>query len=128
MKYNQLFKIVSLNLDTIKDILANHCPNNVCRFCKKPISEKDFAVYHSYWQGIKFPCHQSCLTEGTREEAYLCQCVDADCNDCKHYERDPNRVFKTHSIGHCNKFKKEVIGRPKFCSGYECFEHRKDQG
>src|SRR3954469_10640068 len=113
-----------------------------CRYCNLPVEEKDKTITHSYWQGVPFICHKSCKVEGEKEEAYLCQNIDADCNDCKYFKRGtlvkkelsdiidgkPGKrlVNMGYFEGHCLKFDKPAIACPKQCTGLKCFEHRKD--
>lgn len=91
--------------------------SDTCQFCGDKISEQDFAVGFGYWKPIFLPYHKKCVNDGYKERAFLCQQVDADCNDCKHFFRKD---------GLCLKFNKPAISLSNFCSGYPCFEHRKE--
>lgn len=114
-----------------------------CRYCDKPI-DGNGVVTHSYWGGLPFQCHKECKQAGERAEAFECQLIDADCNDCKHYQRGqlarrlisnlhkPNgkvvEVAHQPNIivgGRCLKFSKPTVAQPKKWSGLECFEHRR---
>jgi hypothetical protein len=91
--------------------------------------------------GTLFVCHPECKAFGEREEAFLCQQIDADCNDCKHFKRvevikrmlscmedgEPSmRLVNMGFIaGHCIKFDKPTFAEPNKWTGYECFEHRR---
>ena len=68
---------------------------------------------------------KNCKEEGKKLEAYECQKIDADCNDCKHFLRQDN---KSNGIWHgfCNKKQVNTVAYVNFCSSNECFEHRKD--
>jgi len=112
-----------------------------CRYCSEPLAENEAVVTHSYWQGLPFYCHRSCKQDGERAEAIECQTIDADCNDCRHFERwaletrmlsaieNGVCVLKKTNMGWfhglCQKFNKETTASPKKWTGHECFEHRK---
>lgn len=68
--------------------------------------------------------HTECKASQRAYEAYECQCIDADCNDCGYFKRERN--YKFHATGHCLKFDKPTKAYPQFASGHECFVHRKD--
>lgn len=122
------------------------CVNDfmICRYCSQPLAESEAVKTHSYWGGLPFVCHAACKQAGEREEAFECQCIDADCNDCKHYQRgklaplvrswlhkpDGRRVEVTHQPnvfigGRCLKFDKPTEASPNKWTGHECFEHRR---
>ncbi len=117
---------------------------NTCRYCNSTVSELDDAVTHSYWQGLPFTCHRVCKVSGEKQEAFDCQVIDADCNDCRHYERgklatatvsllkrtDGSSATVSHQPnvfvgGRCIKFNRSTLAQPKKFSGWECFEHRR---
>ncbi len=91
-----------------------------CRYCTKPIKKEDIVITEAYYQPFKFFSHKNCKKEGYKEEAYECQKIDSDCNDCKYFDRIKG------SQGNCTKFNKEVEARANFASGLKCFTHRKD--
>ena len=101
-----------------------------CRRCKKRINKTDIVKSKSYWYKVKdIFSHKECETkEVYQEEAYECQKIDADCNDCGYFKRGNIVQHGIASIwnGVCNKFNKDVKAYPNFCSGHECFVHRKD--
>lgn len=99
--------------------------SNLCHACKKPVTKETITVYSSYWKAIWFPCHKDCLQAYAQENSYLCQCLDASCNDCKHFERG-DRIDKRSSNGHCRKLDKPTIAIVNWPMHMECFEHRKD--
>lgn len=100
---------------------AKLAPN--CRYCSKPVEESEVVMTASYWSSFPDICHAVCKDAGEREEAFECQKIDADCNDCKHLVStyDGPEVRK----GNCLKFSKPVTARPNFCSNLPCFEHRR---
>lgn len=109
----------------------------ICRYCKKEINKEDEIETFAYWMTNektknvqielrpKFYSHKECLLEGKKKEAYDCQKVDQDCNDCKYFIRK-EMLNKGVFTGQCSKFDKEVKAYPNFCSGHECFVHRLD--
>ena len=101
----------------------------LCRFCHKEIEVDVDSVATYYWPNSKNPCHKECKEVGVKQEAYSCQTLDADCNDCGHFERGKmaNKGLN-HKIWHglCNKLDKDVKAYPNTWSGHECFTHRKD--
>jgi len=86
-----------------------------CRYCTQTL-DNDFEITYSYWGANMYPCHSKCQKEGEATEALACQAIDADCNDCKFFNRKE---------GKCEKTGKPAKARPKFASLHECFEHRK---
>lgn len=117
--------------------------DDLCRYCSKPVDTSDYAVTHSYWQGLPFICHKPCKASGEKQEAMECHLIDGDCNDCKHYKRGhiaPTQTsrYKNHKGkwieivytpqiwigGHCLKFDHPTTAFPKKWTGRECFEHR----
>lgn len=115
-----------------------------CRYCGLPVSESKSTVTNSYWGGSPFVCHKRCKDAGVKQEAFDCQVIDADCNDCKHYQRgklapksvshlktkDGRIVELTYQVnlfvgGRCLKFNRPTLASPNKWSGLECFEHRK---
>ncbi len=96
-----------------------------CRYCEKPVTKSDdAAITYSYWQGMPFICHRLCKEAGIRQEAYDCQMIDADCNDCRHFQRGQLTGKEVWS-GHCLKFNRETKAYPKKWTGMKCFEHRR---
>lgn len=96
-----------------------------CRYCDKPIPEGQEVKTHSYWQGDQFWCHSACKQSGERAEAIECQTVDADCNDCLHFQRGSMAFNKQIWNGRCLKFDKLTQAFPKKWTGHKCFEHRR---
>lgn len=84
-----------------------------------------------YWTPHgRYPVHAACKAEAQRTEAYECQTIDADCNDCRHFERDtafqPTKGHRPPSLpGRCAKFDRPTVARPNTFTGHPCFEHRR---
>lgn len=111
---------------------------NICRHCKTPVLKEDFAVHVGYWTPLWYCVHKQCLQEHKAEEAYLCQCIDMGCNDCKFFQRNQNneKLMNTtlnclfpkinSHIGTCTKHNCQVEALPNSYQGMPCFKHRKD--
>jgi len=116
-----------------------------CRYCDQSI-DADPVKTVAYWGATPDWCHRQCKESGVKREAYECQLIDADCNDCRHYKRGrlaPERVsvIKTRDGrfeevrfqpnlfigGHCLKLDKPTDACPNKWTGHECFEHRRAQ-
>ena len=99
----------------------------ICRYCQKEVSEGEAKSTNSYWHAVKDICHKACKEEGIKSEAYICQCIDAGCNDCKHFFRDSMipSPYK-YCPGWCFKFDKPTNAFAMTWCGKACFEHRKD--
>lgn len=103
-----------------------------CKFCKQPECDDTVAPYWQYdvatEQGItkaKQRCHKACKQQGYANEAYECQKIDADCNDCAFFKREKNLGNSVFG-GQCLKFNIATKAYPNKCTGKECFIHRKD--
>lgn len=103
-----------------------------CRGCGLSILPGEpVAEVAAYWTPhTRYPVHAGCRQRAQREEAYECQLIDADCNDCRHFERDttfkPKKGIRPASLpGRCAKFGKPTIARPNTATGHCCFEHRR---
>lgn len=94
----------------------------ICRYCDKPV--ENGVTTHSYWNAIPFLCHAECKDAGYKQEAYECQVLDADCNDCKHFQRGP-MLSKGAWEGVCLKDNTPTKAYPNFASCHPCFEHRR---
>lgn len=94
-----------------------------------------------YWTAGTLLCPR-CYPNGiqsTPEDVLEQQLIDADCNDCKHFQRGAlvkqfvglgEVVIKLgkegqYFLGHCLKFDKPTKAFPVHYTGHECFEHRK---
>lgn len=103
----------------------------ICRYCGQPIAAGTAVVTFAYWDwGLpqakreKFYCHAQCKAAGLKHEAFECQRIDADCNDCKHFAR--GQIIGTNAIaGQCLKFNKATVAWPNKWRGLDCFEHRR---
>lgn len=96
---------------------------DICRYCGKPgASVRTLA----YWNQTPDLCHAECKSPGEKQEAIDCQVLDADCNDCVHFQRGKiiGGIPKAFS-GHCLKFDRPTTAYPHFWTGRECFEHRR---
>jgi hypothetical protein len=92
----------------------------ICRYCGQDgATERTL----SYWGKSAFFSHEPCRKTGERQEATDCQTIDANCNDCKNYQRKRN--LQNTSTGHCVKLNIPVTGSPNKWQGNECFEHRR---
>lgn len=62
-----------------------------CRYCKEPILEgQPTTSVTPYWHGpFRDISHKDCFQKGYAEEAFDCQVIDADCNDCKFFTAYP---------------------------------------
>lgn len=121
-----------------------------CRYCNQPIKSAittprtgDGTVTYAYWSHTPDVCHAQCKVEGIKREAFECQVIDADCNDCRHFKRgklaellisltktpDGRWVEIRHQPdlfhGHCIKFDRPTPAQPNKWTGMECFEHRR---
>lgn len=109
----------------------------ICRYCDKPI-EGESVPARAYWASVNQRSHPECLIEGFKAEAYECQKIDADCNDCIFFEA--RKSYKDFRYGVCGRGSRHpelpdcaidsewpnVVARPVFCSRYPCFVHRRD--
>ena len=104
-------------------ILTHHywCPSNICRHSKEVITDiNDLDVFIGYWTPqCWFPVKKEYKKIGMQLEAYECQLIDCNCNDCAFFDRSTSK---------CNKFDKTVSPKPNTCQPdtQECFLHRKD--
>lgn len=99
-----------------KWVVSRHC----C-YCKKSVEAAEAKVIGSYWCGFSRVAHPACIPEGFAEEAYECQLLDSNCNDCKHFSRAKG------NCGTCLKGCRdgEFKVYPANWQGMSCFEHRK---
>lgn len=116
---------------------------NTCCYCDKELSEENFFIITSYWNPIWKPCcSENCAIEGYKIEEINCQEIDANCNECKYFERkgfSENTLPQTHNIiqpigcyiGICrnkkSKYYNKFVGanRNTF-QGMSCFVNRKE--
>lgn len=130
----------------------------LCRFCCLLIDPQELSFANSYWvipemgQQPKYPSHRDCKKDGIKREAYDCQCIDAGCNDCRHYQRQgrPKKptalprdrritneeqedylvaaiAASADSFGQCLKYRKRVTTNPNSAEMMPCFEHRRTE-
>ncbi len=95
----------------------------VCRYCGQLVRH-DAAITHGYWTGLPFLCHQACREAGQKDEARECQTIDADCNDCRFFERG-KLAAKEIWTGYCAHWQGPTRAFPKKWTGRPCFVHRK---
>lgn len=100
-------------------------PSKYCHASGKLLTKETITVYSSYWKAVWFPCHKDHLQELTQENNYLCQVLDASCNDCKYFERG-ERIDNRSSNGMCKKLDTPVVAIVNWPMHMDCFEHRKD--
>ena len=72
----------------------------LCRYCDLPCLEEGYTF--SYWSALKFAAHKVCKNNGEAGEAYECQSVDRDCNDCVFFKRG-TMISKGVFDGFCEK-------------------------
>lgn len=98
--------------------------SDLCRYCGLPGSD---TVTHSYWTATKFPCHSACKKSGEKQEAYECQLIDADCNDCGYFRQTHNHGKGVRS-GICTKVSppSPTMAYSNKATGHGCFVHRRD--
>lgn len=75
----------------------------LCRHCDKEVMREDADVIVGYWTPVWFIAHKDCVRIGKSEEAYACQKIDADCNDCRHFQRQH----------HNKRFSNQIMIAPK---------------
>ena len=114
-----------------------------CRYCDKPMDDRSIVRTQSYWSAMADFCHRECKAAGEKQEALDCQMIDADCNNCRHYQRGkiaPKIISKLKTEdgrivdvifnpeyyigGACLKFNVPTLAQPNKWTGHECFEHR----
>lgn len=104
---------------------SNSQIKNICGWCEKQISENDFDYFAAHWTPHTWrPVHRFCKKEYQDFEIKKCQTIDADCNDCKYFERTKS-LGTGMALGNCKKFNKETKAYVNYCRGMKCFEHRK---
>lgn len=127
------------NKISVQELIA--AQGDRCRYCGQPVEVASAAITYSYWQGLPFVCHAGCKDAGAKQEALDCQVIDADCNDCKHFQRGhlvkrelsdmidgkPGKRLVSMDIwtGHCRRFDQPAFAYPMMCTGRPCFEHRR---
>ena len=96
--------------------------STTCRYCNTEVSRNDADVAYSYWlimgtTSAWFICHIMCKTAGYAAEAYECQCLDANCNDCFFLDREQLS---------CKNTGEPTRPVPNMPGLMPCFKHRKD--
>lgn len=103
-------------------------PRNICTGCEKELTRDNIDIIMGYWHPFSWRAvHKDCAKAAKDREVHWCQSIDADCNDCKHFERIKLIGASTPAsyLGNCKKFNKETIAYVNLCTRHECFEHRK---
>lgn len=102
-------------------------PSKICRGCKKEVKEENFDYMASYWGSPPswHIVHSECKKSCSQEETYLCQIIDADCSNCKFFERG-KELGTGISEGRCSHFNKPTKAYVNVATGHKCFVHRKD--
>lgn len=97
-----------------------------CGWCNSIINDTEFDYFAGYWSPHLWRAvHKNCKREYQSYEIKECQTIDADCNDCKHFER-LNAIATGVFIGNCKKLNKETKAYVNVVRDYECFEHRRN--
>jgi hypothetical protein len=125
-----------LSKEQLREWIKTWILSATCRGCNRAVEAAAFAVWNTYWTPMWAPCHAGCREAGMKAEAYECQCIDADCNDCRHYQRNvvtnpempqnPQLFAPLGGVrGNCLKYSRTVTANPKRASCNPCFEHRR---
>jgi hypothetical protein len=124
---------------------------NQCRYCDKQYKDGDdiqvtYPYYKQTGRTFVYSCHKSCFQSGSKGEAYECQAIDTNCNDCGFFKRGEKSSaddIVTSSFllfqstkgfdGSCSNpkskaFNMNVRGESNACQPWnsDCFVHRKD--
>ena len=105
-----------------------------CVACGEPNVDD---VHYTYWNACWKPIHKKCKQEYAKEEAYECQSIDANCNDCKFFKPKEKHkgIGSSWRTGEClkdnsylNLFPDKYIAyaQPNFAQCNNCFRHRRD--
>lgn len=109
---------------TFRAFGINTLPKQTCRFCGTPVVREDADVYVAYWWNFFYVCHKDCKVDGAKKEAYECQLIDCDCNDCRFFDRRPEG--KNSMVGWCKQHnRRELAQGPMGGKPMLCFEHRR---
>ena len=57
---------------------------------------------------VRFPVHKACKQQAMKDEAYECQVIDADCNDCRHFDRDTSYRAPKETPGSARRFRADA--------------------
>jgi hypothetical protein len=126
----QLYYIELLKNNSIKQHLQQSLngyehkywlPSNKCCVTGEILTKDNIDVKISYWTPFVWkPIRKDLRREAMRQEAYECQKIDNNCNDCLYLNRNELQ---------CDKMNKKVKINPNICSpeNVNCFKHRKDE-
>lgn len=107
-----------------QDNLPREKNNLNCHYCQRPIKDQG-SSFSAYWSpNIVWRVHPECKDLAQQEDRITCQTIDANCNDCKFFNRGA-RLAKGVDSGTCSLFNKEVKAVPNTWQGNPCFIHRK---
>lgn len=139
MNLKEIFKDLCLAKITFKEVISKYSLpkhqadvkflkgciriTNTCGHCNTRIDEKDFDYYVGYWTPFMWkPVHKHCKQEASKDEAYECQKIDMNCNDCVFFTR-----LKGNN-GLCTKKNTPIIAHSNNCQpeNTNCFVHRKN--
>jgi len=117
------FSIVGVNASSIS-INLRGTPmliSNKCQATGILLNESNFDIGIRYWlPNSWYPVHKDFKHDYMKNEAYNCQKLDTNCNDCKHLNRAEMK---------CLKLNKGLSFAPNTCmpENQDCFIHRKDE-
>lgn len=99
-------------------------PSGICCASGEVLSRENLGIKVGYWTPMLWkPCRKDLVREYQRREAYDCQLIDTNCNDCKHLVRGGggSGVF----VGRCALKDVAITFMPNACmsENSECFEH-----
>lgn len=93
-----------------------------CAYCD---ATSDLKKWVGYTSGAHFFCPRHYPAyEMDKEGIIELQLIDADCNDCRHFERG-KMAAKGIFDGHCAKYDRPTRAYPGMATGMPCFEHRR---
>lgn len=113
-------------------------PGNICSVSGVKLTKDNIDVKIGYWKpSLWKPVLDSLKKEAELEEAYECQKIDANCNDCKYFDRTrlTNNLIDCSTsifprinckVGLCTKHNYNVYASSCSFQGNICFIHRKD--
>lgn len=95
-------------------------PSNLCCIIGDTLTKDNIDIKISYWTPFIWkPILKSLKIESMKKEAYMCQLIDSNCNDCFYLDRGNKK---------CLKFDKNIQIYPGISQveNKDCFKHRKD--
>lgn len=127
-EYAKKYNLDTQQLEAIKNKILRTNERGICRYCKQKVNPISYKTTITYWGSYIDICHAECKSEGATKEAYECQLIDTNCNECKYFFRiksTGNGTFK----GWCNKFNRTTRAESNSANvnNTDCFEHRKGE-